>query len=286
MIKTFPVSTLFLVLLAIAAFGQTQPPTNTEIIWDYEQNCSARNDELVKAESPRCERIQTDQGTFFITSHKGVSVAVSYVTLRVLVRATTQITNRSGQQLKFDPVLSSIDVYNSQSAYQKGKKRKEVLPGLAADAAKQVYVKDEAKYVVIDPFIGRTAPNANSQIEGPKVMHIEANGSAAPTSSRQPVVPSRADQTRMIDEPRTPSQGYIPRIPISPNTPSVKALARFDYGVKAGPIADQQKAAGYLFFERTRKEIPFTVLRIKVGDFVFVFPEETLEDKKKLRKKN
>ena len=284
--KNLPPFAVFLFVLNIAAIGQTLNTTNTEIVWGYEQNCSTRNSEFVKTEMPRCERVRTDQGIFFITSYKGVSIAVSYSNHRALVRVAAQVTNRSGQTQEFDTSLSTIDVFNSQSAYLKGKKRQDVLPGISAEAAKDLYVKDEAKYVVVDPFAGRTVPPITSPVEAPTVTYTEKNGRLTNVTTGVPNSPKQPDETRIVlDEPKTSSGPYMPRIPVAPNTPSATALARFDYGIRSGPIADQQKAVGYLFFEKSKILVPFAVFRIRVGDWVFVFPEETLKDQKKLAKK-
>jgi len=275
----------FAVTFSMAVMAQTEPSPKTEVVWGYDQACSSSNNAMVKAALPKCERVQTDQGTFFIVLYKGLSVAVSYATPHGYIRAMTQVTNRSGKLQDFNPLLSTIDVFNSQSAYLKGRKSRGASNGITADIAKELYIKEEAKYKVIDPFpVGSTNGNVQ-QTPAPTVTYIEKNGRITNVTTGVPNSPRRPEETRIVlAEPTMPTTGSSARNPTIPNRASQSSLARFNYGIQAGPIMDQQKVAGYVFFENVEESARYLVFRIKVGDLVFVFPEETLKDKNKLTK--
>jgi hypothetical protein len=274
MIKTLPASTLLLIFLTITAIGQTASFPDTEITWDYDSNCATKNNPSVKAESPQCERAQTDQGTFYIVKYKGLAVAISYVFPHGYIRTTIQVTNHSGQTQDIDPVLSKIEVFISQSAFQKGKDTRRILNAISADLAKELYLKENAKYSVIDPFDRRTT-----------IIEPSIKSSTTTSPAREPSTRSGPART-VFGEPHMPAPEDIPRIPIAPNTPSQTSLDRFNYAIRTGPIANDEKAVGFMFFEPVKDSVRYLVFRIKIGDLVFVFPEETPKDKKRLSKKD
>jgi hypothetical protein len=278
----------FIFALALAIMAQTQPSPNTEIVWGYDQNCSAYNDASVKAASPKCERVETNQGTFYITAYKGVSVAMTYVFPRPYIRATIQVTNRSGNEISFDPGMSQVNIFQSQTAYLKGKNQIQLSKNITAEDAKALYIKDQKNLRVTIPFGGSLDfPSTNTQSQSATVTYTTANGRITGVSTGVPNSPVRQDQTRInvggSTMPSVPSGR--PQMVTKENRIDSASLALYGGGFKPGNIADQQKAAGYVFFELVKDQTRYRVFRIAVGGVVFVFPEETLQDKKKLAKK-
>jgi hypothetical protein len=274
---------VFVFVLSAAIAAQTESNPNNVVVWGPGRSCSPANVAFVKAAFPKCERVKIDRGTFYIVEYKGLSVALSYAALLGHIRAMTQITNRSGQTVDFNPLLSTIDVFSNQSAYLKGKTRRGISNSITADAAKAVYLKEEAKYTVVDPFLSPSTTSDGSQPPTPTVTYTEKNGRLTNVTSGVPNSPKRPEETRIVlSDPVAPSVVVsTPR----PSSPSHSTLDRFNYGIKIGIIAEQEKAAGYIFFESVKDAPRYLVFRIKVGNLVFVFPDETLEDIKKLPKK-
>ena len=284
--KTLSVVAVFITALTMSIMAQTEPLPNAEIFWGPADTCSPLNDASVIAASPKCELVQVDQGTFYILSYKGLSVAVSYSRRLGYISATTQLTNRSGQKQFFDPLLSRIDVFDSRSAFLKGQVGQRVLSGISSETAKDLYVKADANYSVSDrPFIGGTKSGNDSQSEPTTVTYIEENGRLTGVTSAVPNSPTRSGETRIVvDQPTKAAPAPVSRRSTAPADPT--KIASFNKGIKLGTIDDQQKVAGYLFFETTTEPSKYFVMRIKLGNMVFVFPDETFSEKNKLLKKN
>jgi hypothetical protein len=276
-----------LVLLSLQTYGQTSGSRNVLIIWDRQSNCSGSNAPEALAKPPVCKRVETDQGTFYITTYEGISVAISYVFPRSYIRATVQVTNRSGIATNFDPGESQVDVFDSKSTFLKGMDKSRLSKNITADDAKALYIKSQADLKIFSPdSVAPLAPSNNLQIRATTRTYTSVNGHVASVVKGAPSTSSSTSETATIAiEPDSPAADPPSRaVPSRPNGIENSSLTLFDRGIKAGSIPNGQKTAGYMFFELVENPVRYLVFRIKVGSLVFIFPEETSKDLKKLRK--
>jgi len=258
----------------------------TDVIWSSEGECSARNNTELIGPSLKCERVRTQNGLFYVETFKDISVAISYGSYGPYIRTMLQVTNRSGRTVKFDPNESQVDIYIIKSSYLKAKDTESVSKFITPDDAKARYIKYQSDHRSYIPFSLATLPPAP---EPKNQVHTKTSSENAQTTKVTNDVSSTPDvrtESRSVSVQSTvPSAN--PQVSNGSKLTNVdlSLLPIFDYALTASHIADQQKAGGYVFFQPVKEKIRYLVFRIKIGDLVFVFPEETDKDKRKLAKK-
>jgi len=287
--KKYILSLVSIALLSFTLFAQSNEPASADIIWGNTSKCSDSNTTEVKAATPVCQRIETENGTFYITTYKGVTVAMTYAFPSRYIRTTIQLTNASGNEITFDPKGSTVDVFQSRTAYIKGKNQIELAKNITAEDAKALYIEAQKNSRVLDFGGPLEFPSHSAQSQSATVTYTTSNGRISGVSTGVPNSPVKQDQTRINVEgstlPKVPSGKPQPQMATKDNQIDRAKLALYDGGLKAGSIPAQQKAAGYVFFEQIKDRTLYSVFRIAVGKLVFVFPEETDSDKKNLAKK-
>jgi hypothetical protein len=255
---------IYLLTISISA----QSSASTDIVWKHDEGCGNANPSEIKAQGPVCQRVEAGRETFYIITYKGISVAASFAAPRAYLRMRLQITNRSGGVVNFAPNDSRVDIYVTESSYRKGKRTDSVSEFISPEDAKARYIKYESSLKIVSPGMGSifadTRPVTDSTPKNP------AKPGETGAAVNQPIIPIV----------RTPTP-----VGSKPNVIDPLSLTRFDQAIPGGPIPDEQKAAGYVFFEPIKERIHYLVFRIRVGDLIFVFPEETQKDAKRLAEK-
>jgi len=249
----------------------------SEVIWGPGPECASVNSNVTASARPSCFWVQSDQNIFFIASLKGISVAISYVFSPVYIRAKVQVTNHSGNAEDFDPAKSQIDVFSSRSAFLKGEKNSGVSANMGADDAKALYDSYRASLKTYPPTlgVGAMAPPDDLKARTKEKSYSSLNGRTNTIKKGVQIPP---------DLPKKPSDQNRSSPPNDPQPVQTSPTSIYDQVIQPSILSDQQKTAGYMFFELVKEPKSFLVFRIKVGNLIFVFPEEADINRKKPRK--
>lgn len=253
------VITVVLLTVGVSVSQSTNAP-GTEVVWQPGSNCSVNNSIDPKTPAPLCQRIETDRGIFYLASFDGVSVAISHSAHAGFVGVLVQITNHTGKAINFDPFASAIDVYKAESEFRSRDKGRRTSAAITGKQAEQKYA--QSLYVAASPLPPRTVVGSPGILE-PK----HTTPSIAENVGKPPPEPP------ILPNPPTPT--------LVRGSANSKTLQTFDHALRSQTIAPEGKVAGYLFFEPVKERTNFTVLKVKLGDMMFVFPEEASPAAKK-----
>ena len=268
----------FVVTLSVQLFGQTTAASDSTIVWDSDTQCSPANSEGIKAGRPTCERVDFNGGTFYVISFKGISVAISSVFPVSYIRTHMQITNRSGSAINFDPSQSQIGVFANRSDFLDAKNKILSSKNLTAEQARALYLDHQAHLKTYTPGLGVGAmpPDSGPRIKTETKSYHSTNGKTTEVKNGVPIVPDTS--------PAPPISSARQKSSTKPDSAENSALELYDHGLNTTVLPDQQKTAGYIFFELVTVPVRYLVFRIKVGDWTFVFPEEVPGTSKRSRK--
>jgi len=252
----------------------------TEVIWGPSATCSPKNNDEVKTVGPTCDRVDTKKGVFYIISFRGVSLAFSFLPGSSYSSALIQITNRSGSLVNFNPLESSIDVFDSETESVANPGKKQTLIAITSDEAKKRSSKEPQ--VTNTSATGSVTQPTRDQ-SGTKTYTWDKNGRLKDVSSGVPSSPAGDGESRMTVIGGKSAAALSPTSfdPALVSTSVTRPPQRiFDQAIKKQVLADQQKAAGTMFFDTVRVKDSYILFKIRTDNVTFVFPYQIKIEKR------
>lgn len=261
------------------AVSQTHDTSGVEVVWGPGASCGQNNSLEVKSGLPVCQRIETDRGVFYLISFGSISVAISRSSQSLYVRALVQITNRSNRTISFNPLESSIDVFDGESEYVTGMGPHRTSRAMTGQKAEAAYIQSLTVAYAAPPPTSVASPGIQAPTR--TITSVDEKRSDMSTTRPDGTVGTKAE-TVVVMAPGAQRSG-----PSMPNTPSTDrttansaTLLTFSLALSGKTIAPDGKVGGYMFFEPVKTKTSYKVYKIKIDDLTFVFPEEIATDQK------
>jgi hypothetical protein len=186
--------------------------------------------------------------TFYVTTYKGVTVAVGAVATDNNLRAAIQFSNNTGSEKSLNPEKAYMAIYESEAVFLAGG-TPILLPSFIPYEAKQREKNRKP-----------TDRNADLGVQNGVRPPFQASAKRSGTAGEVLVTPKSNTTTYSG-----------PLVPDMPRRTIFIVDSVYDHPLAAQKVPDGTKVAGYIFFKPKGKKL-FRVLSILVEETEFLFP--------------